>query len=76
MSALPLLVLGVSRADDANHALALYHLAVLTDRLDAAAYFHKKAPMDAQIPLGRPRGGNSELAFEITGLMKRSQLGD
>jgi len=36
-------MLWVSAADDANHALALNHLAVLTDRLDAAAYFHKKS---------------------------------
>jgi hypothetical protein len=67
-------MLWVSAADDANHALALNHLAVLTDRLDAAAYFHKKAPMDAQNPLGFPRGRNSELAFENTRPGDPSQL--
>ena len=43
MSALPLLVLWISAANDPNHALALDHLAVLADRLDAASYFHKKS---------------------------------
>jgi len=42
LSALPLLVLRVALADDADHALALDHLAVLTDWFDAAAYFHSK----------------------------------
>jgi hypothetical protein len=72
-------VLGVSRADDANHALALDHLAVLTDWLDAAAYFHKKAPMDVQIPRGPFYGLGafrkfSELAFENTEAVEASQL--
>jgi len=72
-------VLGVSRADDANHALALDHLAVLTDWLDAAAYFHKKAPMDVQIPRGPFDGLGafrkfSELAFENTEAVEASQL--
>jgi len=71
-------VLGISRADDANHALALDHLAVLTDRLDAAAYLHNKAPMDVQIPL-EPLGrqgisGFSELAFKNTEALEASQL--
>jgi hypothetical protein len=35
-----LLVLGVALADDASHAVALDNLAVLADRLDAAADFH------------------------------------
>jgi hypothetical protein len=40
MSALPLLVLGVSLADDPSDAVALDHLAVLANRLHAAPYFH------------------------------------
>ena len=72
-------MLGVSRADDANHALALDHLAVLTNWLDAAAYFHKKAPMDVQIPRGPFEGLGafrkfSELAFENTEAVEASQL--
>ena len=41
LSALTLLVLGIALADDANHALALDDLAVLANRLDAAADFHR-----------------------------------
>jgi hypothetical protein len=41
---LPLLVLRVALADDADHALALDHLAVLTDRFDARTYLHKNSP--------------------------------
>jgi hypothetical protein len=41
MSALPLLVLGVALADNASHAVALDHLAMLADRLDAGSDFHK-----------------------------------
>jgi hypothetical protein len=68
-------VLGVSRADDANHALALDHLAVLTDGFYAAAYLHNKAPMDVQIPqaAGGFRGF-SELAFKNTEAFEASQL--
>jgi hypothetical protein len=33
-------VLGVAFADDANHALALDHLAMFTDWFDAASNFH------------------------------------
>jgi hypothetical protein len=71
-------VLGVSRADDANHALALDHLAVLTDGFYAAAYLHNKAPMDVQIPRW-PCGhwgisGFSELAFKNTEAFQASQL--
>src|SRR5689334_4799775 len=40
ISALTLLVLGVALADDASHAVALDDLAVLADRLHAAADFH------------------------------------
>jgi hypothetical protein len=40
ISALTLLVLGVALADDASHAVALDNLAMLADRLDAAADFH------------------------------------
>lgn len=73
-------MLGVSRADDANHALALDHLAVLTDGFDAAAYFHLHAPMDVQIPC-EPCGhqgisGFSELAFKNTEALEPSQLTD
>ena len=71
-------MLGVSRTDDANHALALDHLAVLTDWLDAAAYLHKKAPLDVQIPrglfIGRRISGFSELALENTEAFEASQL--
>src|SRR6476620_2638117 len=38
--ALTLLVLRIALADDASHAVALDNLAVLTDRLHAATYFH------------------------------------
>jgi hypothetical protein len=79
MSALPLLVLWISAANDPNHALALDHLAVLADRLDAASYFHKKAPMDVQSPLEpawKAAGKNSVLAFENTEPSKRSQLNE
>jgi hypothetical protein len=34
-------MLGVALADDASHAVALDNLAVLTDRLHAAADFHR-----------------------------------
>jgi hypothetical protein len=34
-------VLGIALADDASHAVALDNLAVLADRLDAAADFHE-----------------------------------
>jgi hypothetical protein len=51
MSALPLLVLWISAANDPNHALALDHLAVLADRLDAASNFHLHL-LDVQSPLG------------------------
>jgi hypothetical protein len=40
MLALTLLVLGIALADDASHAVALDDLAVLADRLHAAANFH------------------------------------
>jgi len=33
-------MLGIALADDASHAVALDNLAVLTDRLHAAADFH------------------------------------
>jgi hypothetical protein len=33
-------VLGIALADDASHAIALDDLAMLADRLDAAADFH------------------------------------
>jgi hypothetical protein len=75
ISALTLLVLGVSRANDANHALALDHLAVLADRLDAASYFHKSSYGRAKSSRVTP-GGNSELAFENTEGRKRSQLNE
>ena len=41
LSALALLVLGIALADDASHAITLDHLAVLADRLHAAADFHE-----------------------------------
>jgi len=41
LSALALLVLGIALADDASHAVALDNLAVLADRLHAAADFHE-----------------------------------
>ena len=44
--ALPLLMLGVALADDANHAVPLDHLAVLADRLHAAANFHGRSGPD------------------------------
>jgi hypothetical protein len=40
LSALTLLVLWIALADDASHAVALDNLAVLADRLHAAADFH------------------------------------
>jgi hypothetical protein len=73
-------VLGVSRADDANHALALDHLAVLTDWLDAAAYFHKEllwtctSPTAAVFAGGLGISGISELALENTEAFRASQL--
>src|SRR5690606_28705931 len=44
VAALTLLVLGIAAADDSCHAVPLDHLAVLTNRLDAAADFHGRAP--------------------------------
>src|SRR3954447_17156496 len=41
--ALTLLVLGIAFADDASHAGALDDLAVLADRLHAAANFHRRS---------------------------------
>jgi hypothetical protein len=40
MSALPLLVLRVSLADDPRHAIAFDNLAVLADRLNARTNLH------------------------------------
>jgi hypothetical protein len=37
---LPLFVLGIALADDANHALSLNDLAVLANRLDAGTNLH------------------------------------
>ena len=74
-------MLGVSRADDANHALALDHLAVLANRLDAAAYFHeKKLLWTCRFPFpafsrGFGISGFSELALENTEPKGASQLG-
>jgi hypothetical protein len=76
MSALPLLVLWISAADDPNHALALDHLAVLADRLDAASYFHKKSSYGRAKSPRETAGKNSELAFENTNPSKRSQLNE
>src|SRR5687767_12378290 len=45
-SALPLLMLGIALADDASHAVALHDLAMLADRLHAAANFHRRAPVE------------------------------
>ncbi len=42
ISALTLLVLGVALADDASHAVPLDDLAVLANRLHAAANFHRE----------------------------------
>jgi hypothetical protein len=39
-------VLWIALADDASHALSLDDLAVLTDRLHAAANFHDPTPYD------------------------------
>jgi hypothetical protein len=41
---LPLLVPRVLLADDPDHAAAADHLAMLTNRFDAAAYLHVAAP--------------------------------
>jgi hypothetical protein len=41
---LPLLVLGIALADDANHALSLDDFAVLADRLDAGTNLHSMTP--------------------------------
>ena len=76
MSALPLLVLWISAANDPNHALALDHLAVLADRLDAASYFHKKSSYGRAKSPREAGGKNSELAFENTEGPKRSQLNE
>jgi hypothetical protein len=54
LSALTLLVLGIALADDASHAVALDNLAVLTDRLDAAADFHETT-IDAKREIFRVR---------------------
>jgi hypothetical protein len=72
ISALPLLVLGVALADDAHNALALDHLAVLTNWFDAAANFHGDSDVRAKLPAWRGEGF-SELAFEITGFSDRNQ---
>jgi hypothetical protein len=40
-STLPLLVAGVPLADDPNDTAAAHHLAVFTDRLDAASDLHR-----------------------------------
>src|SRR6266550_3053601 len=69
---LSLFMLGVSFANDSNHALALDHLAMLTDWFDAAAYFHKNSYGTCKSPR-LSRGGFSELAFEIKGFRKRNQ---
>jgi len=36
-------MLGIALADDASHAIALDNLAMLADRLDAAADFHERS---------------------------------
>jgi hypothetical protein len=38
-------MLGIALADDASHAVALDNLAVLADRLHAAADFHRNTIM-------------------------------
>src|SRR5262245_55747853 len=50
---LPLLMLGVSLTDDPRDAAALYHSAVLTDRLNAAANFHRA--LHSKLRKFRPR---------------------
>ena len=66
-------MLGVSRADDANHALALDDLAVLTYRLDAAANFHLHLLWTRKIPQMWGFERISELAFENTEPVEASQ---
>jgi hypothetical protein len=51
-STLTLLVLRISGADDADHALTADHLAVLADRLDAASDLHLKSPRPFVAELG------------------------
>ena len=65
-------MLWIALADDAHHALALDHLAVLTDWFDAAANFHEDSDVRAKLPARRGEG-ISELAFEITGSSSRNQ---
>src|SRR5512141_703454 len=42
--ALPLLVLGGPRTDDARHTPTLDHAAALADRLDTRTYLHRRSP--------------------------------
>jgi hypothetical protein len=53
---LPLLVLGIALADDANDALSLDDFAVLADRLDAGTNLHSKAPDRLRASLAIYRG--------------------
>src|ERR1051326_3925659 len=55
VSALSLLVLGVSLADDAHHATALHDLAVLADWLHARPNFHKELRSNGQKCPGETR---------------------
>jgi hypothetical protein len=56
MSALPLLMLGVTLADNPHHAIPLDHFAVLADGLHARPYFHKDSSTNRseKKPQGRP----------------------
>ena len=49
-------MLGVALADDAHDALALDHLAMLTNWFDAAANFHGDSDVRAKLPAGAGRG--------------------
>src|SRR5438105_866126 len=57
-------MLGVALADDASHAVAFHNLAVLADRLDAAANFHRAL---------RSNGKNLGQDFESNGLGRHMQ---
>ena len=65
--ALTLLVLGIALADDASHTVALNDLAVLTNRLHAAANFHGHSVCKKERYLLRPdmKGNDAHYTTQV-----------
>src|SRR5713101_810717 len=76
-SALPLLVLGVALADDANDALSLDDFAVLADRLDARTNLHvllSRASLRNSSQTYRGAGSNASRAPRRTTGRRRAEV--